>query len=102
MEERDELEAGSEQLELLLLWLLHLDDCRGPCPHLGPVVDELGAGVRVLGVGEGGTVPGALLHEDRNAVSDELAHTVGRHCDAVLGLLDLGRDPHGPLCCHQM
>ena len=81
--------ARAQHRDLDRLRLLDLDDHVRAREDLVGGVDELGAGGRVLGIGERRAVAGALLDEHRVAVRDELPRRRRRHADTELVVLDL-------------
>ncbi len=90
----EERQILAEEPELLRLRFFHLDHhLRGP--RVGGGRHDRGAGGDEVVVGDRRSLAGTGLDQDLDPGSAELADAVGRHCDAMLGVLDLAGDSHG-------
>jgi hypothetical protein len=83
------------------LWLLDLDDHLGGGEHVVGVGEDFGARSSIVVVSDRGALARARLDEHAMPRRGELTRTFGCRRDAVLMVLDLGRDAHvhveGPL-----
>ncbi|MEZ5297420.1 MAG: hypothetical protein R2697_14410 [Ilumatobacteraceae bacterium] len=99
---REQGEVGAQVAVLALLGFFDLDD-HLLRPGLGGGGDDVGTGAVVV-VGDRCAFAGTGLDEHVDAVSFELAHTVGRHRHPVFEGLDLLGDADGrdrcPALCH--